>query len=159
MSAAAKFSAGLLMFRRVAAEGGIEVLLAHPGGPFFAKKDLGAWSIPKGEVDPGEDPRACAVREFAEETGLSLQIGHFIELGNIKQRGGKTVQAWAFEGDCDPAALVSNHFELEWPPRSGRLQSFPEVDRLEFFALAEARLKINPAQVELLGRLEKALVA
>jgi predicted NUDIX family NTP pyrophosphohydrolase len=155
VKAAAKHSAGLLMFRRGPA--GVEVLLAHPGGPFFAKKDAGAWSVPKGEVDPGEDPLACARREFNEETGLTPPLEHFAALGTIKQRGGKTVEAWAFEGDCDPARLTSNTFELEWPPRSGRLQSFPEVDRLQFFSLADACDKINPAQIEFLERLEQHL--
>jgi predicted NUDIX family NTP pyrophosphohydrolase len=155
VNAAAKHSAGLLMFRRGPA--GVEVLLAHPGGPFFAKKDAGAWSVPKGEVDPGEDPLACARREFNEETGLTPPLDHFAALGTIKQRGGKTVEAWAFEGDCDPATLTSNTFELEWPPRSGRLQSFPEVDRLQFFSLADACDKINRAQIEFLERLEQHL--
>jgi predicted NUDIX family NTP pyrophosphohydrolase len=152
-AAAAKHSAGLLMFRRRA--GGLEVLLAHPGGPFFAKKDAGAWTVPKGEVDPGEDPRACALREFAEETGVRPATLSYIALGSVKQRGGKVVQAWAFEGDCEPEALHSNSFELEWPPRSGRRQTFPEVDRAGWFGLDEARERINPAQAAFLDRLRE----
>ena len=144
-------SAGLLMFRR--RDGQVEVLLVHPGGPFFRDKDAGAWTIPKGEAAPGEDLLARAEIEFAEELGLTIG-GDRILLGSIKQKGGKTVHAWAFEGDL-PAdfELKSNLFELEWPPRSGRTVRFPEVDRASFFSLAEARERINPAQRELLDRL------
>lgn len=147
----AKVSAGLLMYRR--RDGGLEVLLAHPGGPFFARKDLGAWSIPKGEIEPGDDALATARREFAEEIGL--EPGEpLIELGWIKQRGGKTVHAWAFEGDL-PAGFEprSNTFTLQWPPGSGQTQAFPEIDAACFFDLTTAREKINVAQAELLDRL------
>lgn len=136
--------------------GRLEVLLVHPGGPLWAKKDLGAWSIPKGEVGPGEDELSTAMREFEEETGVSPQ-GEFIPLGTITQKSGKAVRAWAFRGDCDPAALKSNTFVMEWPPRSGKKQEFPEVDRAEFFGIEEAKKKINPAQVELLTGLEQTL--
>lgn len=145
-----KRSAGLLMYRRVG--GGLQVLLAHPGGPLWQHKDLGGWSIPKGEVQPGEAPLDAALREFKEETGLEAQ-GPFLSLGAVTQRGGKIVEAWAFAGDCLPHALTSNTFEMEWPPRSGRRQQFPEVDRAEFFTLAEAAAKINPAQREFIERL------
>jgi predicted NUDIX family NTP pyrophosphohydrolase len=140
------------MYRRSSA-GQLEVLLAHPGGPLFARKDAGAWTLPKGEPNDGEEPFACALREFTEETGLRPEAADYLELGTIKQRGGKLVYAWAFEGDCDVAQLHSNMFTLEWPPRSGRMQEHPELDRFGFYALEEAREKINPAQVELLDRL------
>lgn len=149
-----KESAGLLMFRRRNNE--LEVLLAHPGGPFWKKKDLGAWSIPKGEFEHGEEPLAAARREFAEELGFTAE-GDFIALTPIQQKGGKRVHVWAFEGDCDPASLQSNTFEMEWPPRSGRMQEFPEIDRAEFFNLSEAKLRINPAQVACLEELEQKL--
>jgi predicted NUDIX family NTP pyrophosphohydrolase len=154
----AKESAGLLMYRR--GPEGLEVLLAHPGGPFFRNKDDGAWTLPKGEPGPGESALACARREFLEETGIAAGEGPFVDLGEIAQRGGKRVHAWAFLGDhaCD-GPPPSNTFEIEWPPRSGRRATFPEIDRLEFFALAAARHKINPAQVELLERLSRALAA
>jgi predicted NUDIX family NTP pyrophosphohydrolase len=148
-------SAGVLMFRRKI--GLLQVLLVHPGGPFWRRKDLGAWTIPKGERLPEEDAEAAARREFAEETGHALG-GPLLPLGRIKQRGGKQVDAFAVEGDFDPGRLTCNAFEIEWPPRSGRRQAFPEVDKAEWFALDEARLKINVAQVELIDRLE-ALVA
>jgi len=148
-------SAGLLMYRRK--NRSLEVLLAHPGGPLFRNKDAGAWTIPKGLPNPGEDLLAAAIREFAEETGLTSS-GPWQELGQVKQKSGKLVHAWAFEADLPPAfVLTSNTFELAWPPRSGRTQQFPEVDRVEFFELAAARGKINPAQVALLDRLEKHL--
>jgi len=147
-------SAGLLMFRR---HGTLEVLLVHPGGPFFARRDLGAWSVPKGEVSEGEDEQAAARRELTEETGLRAPEGELLDLGEVRQKGGKRVRAWAFEGDCDPAALRSNRFEMEWPPRSGRVQSFPEVDRAAFFDLDQARRRINAAQVAFLDRLEARL--
>jgi predicted NUDIX family NTP pyrophosphohydrolase len=150
----AKQSAGLLMYRRRG--GRLEVFLVHPGGPFWAKKDAAAWSIPKGEFTTAEDPLAAAQREFAEETGLSPS-GPFTALAPIKQPGGKTVQAWAVEGDCDPAALRSNTFTMEWPPRSGRRQEFPEVDRAEWFTLDVARNKIHKGQVALLVELEQRL--
>src|SRR5690349_17308472 len=148
----AKRSSGILLFRR-AAGGDLEVLLVHPGGPFWAKKDLGAWSIPKGEHDEGEDGLACALREFREETGTDLDAGELSDLGSIKQRGGKVVQAWAAEGDLDAGAVRSNTFTMEWPPRSGSMREFPEVDRAAWFPLAEARERINPAQAEFLDRL------
>jgi predicted NUDIX family NTP pyrophosphohydrolase len=148
-------SAGILLFRRGAA--GLEVLLVHPGGPFWARKDLGAWSIPKGEHDDDEAPLDCARREFAEETGTALPEGELVELGEIRQKSGKRVAAWAAEGDLDPATVRSNTFELEWPPRSGRRQEFPEVDRAEWFGLDAARERLLPAQVEFLDRLAAAL--
>jgi predicted NUDIX family NTP pyrophosphohydrolase len=150
-------SAGLLMYRLGGGGGTIEVLLAHPGGPFFAKKDEGHWTIPKGEYFDSEDPLEAAQREFAEETGLNA-AGPFIDLGEITQKGGKRVRAWAFAGECDPATLASNMFELEWPPRSGLVQAFPEVDRCEFFTLAEAARKIKPAQAPLLEMLRCMLL-
>ena len=149
-----KRSAGLLMYRR--SGGDVAVLLVHPGGPFWAKKDLGAWSIPKGEYAPSEDPLAAAQREFEEETGVRPR-GEFQPLGDVVQAGGKRVSAWAVEGDLDPAALVSNSFELEWPPRSGRKRSFPEVDRAEWFAPEEARRKILAGQRPFIDRLVKLL--
>jgi predicted NUDIX family NTP pyrophosphohydrolase len=150
----AKLSAGLLMYRFRA--GQLEVLLGHPGGPFFTNKDLGAWTIPKGLVDEAEDQLAAARREFEEETGTRPE-GRFVPLGEVLQKGGKTVVAWAFEGDLDPAAIRSNTFQREWPPRSGRWQTFPEIDRAAFFSIEEARGKINPAQAEFLSRLERLL--
>jgi predicted NUDIX family NTP pyrophosphohydrolase len=138
------------MFRR--REGALEVFLVHPGGPFWAKKDLGAWSIPKGEYDEGLDARETAIREFGEETGFETG-GALIELGTIQQAGGKTVMAWAFEGDCDPARLRSNTFSMEWPPRSGQTRTIPEVDRGEWFSLEIAETKLIKAQVEFLRRL------
>jgi predicted NUDIX family NTP pyrophosphohydrolase len=145
-----KRSAGILMYRRPGA--GLEVLLVHPGGPFWARKDLGAWSIPKGEYAEGEDPFAVARREFAEELGVEA-AGEFWELGELVQPSRKVVTAWAVEGDFDVAGLKSNTFELEWPPRSGRKAQFPEVDRAEWFSLAEAVTKILPGQREFIGRL------
>jgi predicted NUDIX family NTP pyrophosphohydrolase len=143
-------SAGLLLFRR--AGGGVEVFLAHPGGPFWAKRDAGAWTIPKGLVDEGEDALDAARREFEEETGIR-PAGEFLPLGSVRQKAGKTVHAWAWEGDADPAGIVSNHMEIEWPPRSGRWRSYPEVDRCGWFAPDEARDKLIPAQAELVDRL------
>ena len=146
-------SAGILLFRR---GGGIQVLLVHPGGPFWAKKDEGAWTIPKGEHAPDEDPRAAALREFEEELGSpppSSSAAPLLDLGTIRQKAGKVVAAWGLEGDLDCAAIRSNTFEMEWPPRSGRRQSFPEVDRAEWFDLEMAARKINPAQAEFLERL------
>jgi predicted NUDIX family NTP pyrophosphohydrolase len=149
-------SAGVLLHRR-GATGEVEVLLVHPGGPYWARKDLGAWSIPKGEYDEADDPRACALREFEEETGTRLEADALVELGTVRQRSGKEVTAWACAGDLDAATIVSNTFEMEWPPRSGRVQSFPEVDRAEWFALDEARQRINSGQAELLERLAATL--
>jgi predicted NUDIX family NTP pyrophosphohydrolase len=151
----AKRSAGILLHR--SRNGRLEVLLVHPGGPFWAGKDLGAWSIPKGEVDEGEDPQACALREFAEETGTQAPAGALDELGAVRLKSGKLVEAFALAGDLDPAAIQSNTFELEWPPRSGRMQQFPEIDRAAWFAPEAARARLNPAQAELIDRLEALL--
>ncbi len=145
-----KRSAGVLLFRRVGGE--IEVLLAHPGGPFWKNKDDGAWSIPKGEYGDDEDPLAAAKREFAEETGFTPS-GDFVPLGEVRQPGGKVVTAWAVEGDFDPKLLRSNRFSMQWPPGSGKLPEFPEIDRAEWFALEIARRKILKGQAELLERL------
>jgi predicted NUDIX family NTP pyrophosphohydrolase len=144
-------SAGLIMYRFV--RGDIEVLLVHPGGPFWAKKDEGAWSIPKGEIGASEEALAAAKREFEEETGF-LPEGLFLELGSVRQKSGKIVMAWGFRGDCDPSLLTSNTFEMEWPPRSGERKRFPEVDRAEFFTLEEARKKLHTAEGEFLSRLD-----
>jgi predicted NUDIX family NTP pyrophosphohydrolase len=155
-----RFAAGLLMFR--VCDGRIEVLLVHPGGPFFAKKDAGAWTIPKGEPNTGEESSidshllAIARREFAEETGIT-PAGEFLALGSIVQKGGKRVHTWAFRGDCDATACHSNLFEMEWPPKSGRRVEFPEIDRAEWFDLATARTKIKESQVPLLDQLEEHL--
>jgi predicted NUDIX family NTP pyrophosphohydrolase len=153
-----KRSAGILFFR-LDAEKGIEVLLVHPGGPYWAKKDRGAWSIPKGEYEEGEDPHACALRELEEELGAPPPVAPdaLIDLGEVRQKGGKVVYAWAAEGDFDPATLRSNTFKVEWPPRSGAEREFPEVDRAEWFGPAEAREKINPAQAEFVDRLLEQL--
>ena len=145
-----KRSAGILMFRRGAQ--GLEVLLVHPGGPFWARKDRGAWSIPKGEYSKGDEPLATAIREFAEETGIR-PLGELTPLGEITQPGRKIVTAFALEGDFDPATLKSNTFELEWPPKSGRKASFPEVDRAQWFSLEMAREKILSGQREFITRL------
>jgi predicted NUDIX family NTP pyrophosphohydrolase len=147
-------SAGVLLFRLPA--GVLEVLLVHPGGPFWAKKDAAAWSIPKGEYGEDEDPRAAAFRELKEETGWSL-TGEAIPLEPIRQASGKLVQAWALEADVDPITLKSNCFSMEWPPRSGRQREFPEVDRAEWFSVDAARARINPAQAVLLDRLVEHL--
>ncbi len=146
-------SAGILLFR--VAGGAPEVLLVHPGGPFWAKKDLGAWSIPKGECEDGEGPRECALRELEEELGAvpALAADSLIDLGSVRQKAGKVVHAWAAEGDFDPAALRSNAFTIEWPPRSGAQREFPEVDRAEWFAPAAARRKILAAQAAFIDRL------
>ncbi len=146
-------SAGILLHRLRAGE--LEVLLVHPGGPLWARRDAGAWSIPKGEYGDGEDPEAAARREFEEELGVPPPAGPARPLGEVKQRGGKIVMAWALAGDLDPALAQSNTFELEWPPRSGRVRSFPEVDRAEWFTLPEGRTRINASQAELLDRLER----
>lgn len=162
-------SAGILLFR-IAGRGaptspgrrleGIEVLLVHPGGPFWAKKDLGAWSIPKGECEEGEDPRKCALRELAEELGAAapaLTAGSLIDLGSVRQKAGKVVHAWAAEGDFDPAELRGNTFTIEWPPRSGGRREFPEVDRAEWFGPDEARRKVLTAQAAFVDRLLEGL--
>lgn len=149
-----KASAGLLMYRK--RNGQLEVLLVHLGGPFWKKKDSGAWFVPKGEINPGEDPLIAAQREFQEETGL-VPAGELLSLGSIKHKSGKTVTAWAFSGDCDPASLKSNTFEMEWPPKSGKRVQFPEIDRGDFFTVARAREKMHPAEFEFLTRLEKLL--
>lgn len=151
-----KESAGLLMFRRVA--GHVEVLLAHPGGPYWADRDDGAWTLPKGGIDPGETPLDTACREFTEETGFS-SCGPFVPLGVITQRSGKRVHAWAFEGDCDPGDARSGTVTVEWPPHSGHRIEVPEIDRVGFFAIADARRAMNVAQVELLERLLSVLAA
>jgi len=161
-----KRSAGLLLYREIPATSGatpsdgdalIEVLLVHPGGPFWAKKDAGAWSIPKGQIDEGEDPLAAAHREFEEETGGRVE-GEAIALEPLKQPGGKIVQAWAVRGDFDPAALKSSTFAMEWPPKSGRQQEFPEVDRVDWFTLPAAREKILAGQRGFLDQLAEILV-
>jgi predicted NUDIX family NTP pyrophosphohydrolase len=150
-------SAGILLYRL--ASDAVEVLLVHPGGPFWERKDAGAWSIPKGEYDDSEDPLACALREFEEETGTALDFVEPVELGSIKQRGGKIVTAWAAEGDIDADAIRSNTFTMEWPPRSGRHAEFPEVDRAGWFGLDEAREKLLSAQAEFVDRLAERLGA
>lgn len=150
-------SAGILLYRRRGDP--LEVLLVHPGGPFWARRDAGAWSVPKGEYEPDEDPLAAARREFKEELGAPVPSGQALELGEVRQKGGKLVRVWAVVGDLDASASTSNTFELEWPPRSGRLIEVPEVDRAEWFTLERAREKINSAQAELLDRLSETLAA
>jgi predicted NUDIX family NTP pyrophosphohydrolase len=149
-----KRSAGLLLYRR--SKGALEVFLIHPGGPYWAKKDRGAWAIPKGEYKKSDDPLAAAKREFQEETGF-MAAGEFLDLGSIRQASGKIVTAWAFEGDCEPAELVSNTCEVEWPPHSGRLMEIPEVDQGRWFGMMEARESIRGDQELLLDRLQAAL--
>jgi predicted NUDIX family NTP pyrophosphohydrolase len=149
----ARESAGLLMFRR---RGQIEVLIVHPGGPYWKNKDEGAWTIPKGEPALGEDLLSAARREFQEETGFTVE-GCFIELTAVRQKGGKIIRAWAVEGDCDPTQIRSNTFKMEWPPRSGKFAHFPEIDRAAFFPLEEAKQKINPAQVVFIDELARRL--
>jgi predicted NUDIX family NTP pyrophosphohydrolase len=149
-------SAGLLMYRR--REGAVEVFLVHPGGPFWARKDLGAWSIPKGLYEPDEEPLSAARREFREETGFEAS-GDFIALTPLKQPSGKLIAAWAFEGDCDPQELHSNTFSMEWPPHSGREREFPEVDRAAWFGMEEAREKILPGQRGFLDELRRLVSA
>jgi predicted NUDIX family NTP pyrophosphohydrolase len=148
-----KTSAGLLLYRNSRDGSGIEVLLAHPGGPFWRKKDEGAWTIPKGEFTDDEDPLAAAKREFEEELGAAPPSGDYIQLQPIKQKNGKIVHAWAVEGDFDPKTLKSNTFEMEWPPKSGRMQNFPEVDRASWFASDVAKKKILTGQGALIDEL------
>jgi predicted NUDIX family NTP pyrophosphohydrolase len=152
---AGRRSAGILLYRRGA--GGLELLLVHPGGPFFARRDHGAWSIPKGEYEHAEDGLAAARREFEEELGSPAPPAGATELGEVRQKGGKLVRAWAIEGDLDASAIVSNTFTLEWPPRSGRSAEFPEIDRADWFSPDEARTRINPGQAPLVDRLERLL--
>ena len=146
---AKKSTAGLLLYRR---RNGLEVFLIHPGGPFWAKKDVGAWSLPKGEIGEGEEPLSAAKREFTEDTGFAI-AGEFHRLEPIKQAGGKLVYAWSIEGDCDPIQLRSNLFSMKWPPKSGKTQEFPEVDRGAWFDITEARRRILPAQAGFLDQL------
>lgn len=146
-----KQSAGILLYRMYDTQ--LQVFLVHPGGPYFVKKDDGSWSIPKGEFESGEDPQAAAKREFEEETGHPLD-GNFIKLQPVKQKSGKTVYTWAVEGDINHTQIVSNLFEMEWPPRSGKKQSFPEIDRAEWFDIETAKAKIIPGQSPLLDELQ-----
>jgi predicted NUDIX family NTP pyrophosphohydrolase len=155
-SSRSRTSAGILLFRRTT--GGVEVLLGHPGGPYFEGKDVGAWSIPKGQVEDGESLLAVAKREFSEETGHVVgSNARLIELGSIKQRGGKTVHAWAFEGDMDPKEARSNTFRMEWPPRSGIYIEVPELDQVAWFTPEQARVAMNPAQLTLVDELLERL--
>jgi predicted NUDIX family NTP pyrophosphohydrolase len=149
---AKKTSAGLLLYRR---RGVLEVFLVHPGGPFWAKKDAGAWSLPKGEFVEGDDPLAAAKREFTEETGFPID-GEFRRLDPLKQRSGKVIHAWAIEADCDASQVRSNLFSLEWPPKSGQIQKFPEVDRAGWFSIPEARKRIIAGQVGFIDQLTSA---
>ena len=146
-----KQSAGLLLYRKH--KNILEVFLVHPGGPFWKNKDEGAWSIPKGEFDENENPLQAAIREFVEETGKSVS-GKFLKLSPVRQKSGKTIFAWAMEKDLDASNIVSNTFEIEWPPRSGKLKKFPEIDKASWFLISEAKTKINAAQVALLTELE-----
>jgi predicted NUDIX family NTP pyrophosphohydrolase len=154
-AAAMKKSAGLLMYRH-SASGVLQVLLAHPGGPFWRAKDEGAWTLPKGEYEDPEEALAAAQREFVEETGFAV-TPPFIPLGDVVQKSGKRISAWAFAGQCETSRLRCNTFEMEWPPHSGRTQSYPEIDRVEWLELEEALRRINPAQRALLARLDQAL--
>ncbi len=154
MSRRSSVSAGLLLFRRV--NGRLEIFLAHPGGPFWARRDEGAWTIPKGGVESGENPLAAARREFQEETGVT-PAGEFIPLGSIRQRAGKIVHAWAWEGDADASTVTSNTTQTEWPRGSGRRITYPEIDRCAWFSPDEARRRLNAAQSEFVGRLEELL--
>jgi predicted NUDIX family NTP pyrophosphohydrolase len=152
----AKRSAGLLLYR-APAPGAVEVLIVHPGGPFWSRRDEGAWTIPKGELDAGEDPLAAARREFREELGIDPPDAAAVSLGEVRLKSGKWVQAWAVPGDLDVTRIESNEFETEWPPKSGRMASFPEVDRASWFTVDAARSKLNPAQAAFLDRLEEQL--
>ena len=149
-----KKSAGIVLYRTQGHF--LEILLVHPGGPFWAKKDEEAWTIPKGEFEDDEDPLTAAKREFEEETGMKIS-GQFIELKPVKQKSGKLVLAWAVEGNIDPAKIKSNEFEMEWPPRSGKMKSFPEIDKAEWFNINDAEKKINPGQLPLIKELESKL--
>lgn len=151
-----KTSAGLILFRKRNQK--LEVLLVHPGGPFWSKKDHGAWFIPKGELAEGEEPLAGAKREFEEETALKPE-GNFLPLGTVKQKSGKTIHAWALAGDCDPDTLKSNTFTIEWPPKSGMMREFPEIDRAGFFTVAQAKAKMHPVEFPFLVRLQECLRA
>lgn len=150
-----KRSAGILVYRLCASS--LELLLVHPGGPFWAKKDDGAWFIPKGEIEPDEEPLAAALREFREEVGIQPPSGTPLELGTVKNKGGKLIYGWALPGDLDLAEFHSNTFSLEWPPRSGKQREFPEVDRAQYFTLEQALLKMHPAEVPLIERLLRLL--
>jgi predicted NUDIX family NTP pyrophosphohydrolase len=150
-----KTSAGVLLYRK--SGGKLEIFLVHPGGPFWRNKDNGAWSVPKGEIGPDEDALAAAKREFEEETGFTLD-GDFVQLQAVKQSSGKAVYAWAVEGDCDALQLTSNTFEMKWPPKSGRVQTFPEIDKSEWFSISVAREKIIKGQLPLLDELEQRLL-
>ena len=150
----AKKSAGILLYRII--KKSIQVFLVHPGGPYWAKKDDGAWSIPKGEFEDDEEPLVAAKREFAEETGINVS-GDFIELNPVKQKSGKLVYAWAVERNVDPSIIKSNNFEIEWPPRSGKMKSFPEIDKAEWFNVAGAMQKINSGQLPLIKELQKKI--
>lgn len=150
----ADISAGLLMYRKT--RGYLEVLLVHPGGPLWSGKDLGVWSIPKGIIDKDEEPLSAAIREFEEETGLKAK-GEFIPLKPVRLKSGKLVMAWAFEGDCDPCEINSNTFSMEWPPRSGRIQDFPEIDKASWFGIGEAKRMINLGQIGLLEEMERLI--
>lgn len=150
-----KTSAGILVYRLL--PGDLEVLLVHPGGPFWSKKDDGAWFIPKGEIEPGEEPLAAALREFGEELGIAPPAGEPRELGTVKNKGGKLIHAWALPGDLDLAAFKSNTFSMEWPPRSGKTQEFPEVDRAQYYRVEQAVQKMHPAELPLLQRLLEQL--
>ena len=155
MTGRSRRSAGILLWRKH--DGDLEVLLGHPGGPLFAKKDADTWTVLKGEIEPGEDALDVARREFEEESGHPAPHGDVLELGEIRQKGGKVVVAWAIEGDLDPALARSNTFEMEWPPHTGRFAAFPEIDRVEWFDLDTARAKIKAAQIPLLERLADAV--
>jgi len=152
---AGKQSAGILVYR--VTSDNIEVLLVHPGGPFWSKKDDGAWFIPKGEIEPGEEPLAAALREFREELGIDPPPGEPRELGTVKNKGGKLIHAWALPGDLDLQAFKSNTFSLEWPPRSGKSREFPEVDRAQYFGVEHALQKMHPAELPLVQRLLEQL--
>lgn len=156
MAGTGKHSAGLLIHRGAGAA--LEVLLVHPGGPFWAKKDDGAWFIPKGEIEPGEDALAAALREFGEELGMPPPPGEPLALGNVKNKGGKLIDAWALPGDLDLSGFKSNNFSMEWPPRSGKQREFPEVDRAQYFGIEAAMQKMHSAELPLLQRLLQSLL-